>query len=125
MLLPGFEPSTSVSKTDIQANRPICSNVQTSAGWQKVVLAIDIFNNVIQARDASLDVKMYGIETFLGDFMKLRSNRKGIRNEVKEATLNLRMDFKFCHERGHVDRKRQRMHDENIVVFMFCFFWLL
>ena len=25
ILLPGFEPSTSVSKTDIQANRPICS----------------------------------------------------------------------------------------------------
>ena len=24
-LLPGFEPSTSVSKTDILANRPICS----------------------------------------------------------------------------------------------------
>ena len=28
MLLPGFEPSTSVSKTDILANRPICSNAQ-------------------------------------------------------------------------------------------------
>ena len=27
ILLPGFEPSTSVSKTDILANRPICSNV--------------------------------------------------------------------------------------------------
>ena len=25
ILLPGFEPSTSVSKTDILANRPICS----------------------------------------------------------------------------------------------------
>ena len=26
ILLPGFEPSSSVSKTDILANRPMCSN---------------------------------------------------------------------------------------------------
>ena len=29
ILLPGFEPSTSVSKTDILTNRPICSNMLT------------------------------------------------------------------------------------------------
>ena len=33
ILLPGLEPSTSVSKTDILANRPICSNAFFHFGW--------------------------------------------------------------------------------------------
>ena len=33
ILPPGFEPSTSVSKTDILANRPICSMADIPSAW--------------------------------------------------------------------------------------------
>lgn len=83
-----------------------------SAVWYKILAAIDICNKVIQARDATLDVEVSNIETLLEDLVKLRSNWKGIWNEAKEVALNLKMEIKFCHGRGHVARKRTRMHDD-------------
>ena len=70
------------------------------------------FNKVIKARDDILDVEVSNIETHLDDLIMLRSNWKGIWNEAKEVTLNLKMEIKFCNRRRHVDRKRQRMHDD-------------
>ena len=85
--------------------------VLMSAVWYKILAAIDICNKVIQARDATLDVEVSNIETLLEDMVKLRSNWKRIWNEAKEVALNLKMDIKFSHGRGHVSRKRTRMHD--------------
>ena len=47
-----------------------------SAVWYKILAAIDICNNVIQARDATTDVELSHIETLLEDLLKLRSNWK-------------------------------------------------
>ena len=88
----------------------ICGLLSTV--WCKILSAIDICINVIQARDAIMDVEVSIIETLLEDLMKLQSDWKGIWNEAKEATLNLKMENKFCHEHRHVDRKRQKMHDD-------------
>ena len=60
-----------------------------SAVWHKILAAIDIYNKVIQAREANLDLS--NIESLLEDLMKLRSNRKGIRNEAKKVAINFKM----------------------------------
>ena len=56
-----------------------------SAVWCKSLAAINICNQVIQSRDATLDVEVSNIETLLGDLVKLRSNWKGVWNEAKEV----------------------------------------
>ena len=61
---------------------------------------------------AAIDVEVSNIETLLEDLVKLRSNWKGTWNEAKEVALNLKMEIKFCHGRGHVARKRTRVHDD-------------
>ena len=86
--------------------------VLMSAVWHKILAAIDICNKLIQARDSTLDVELSSIETLLEDLMKLQSNWKGMWNKAKEVSLNLEMKIKFCHERRHVHRKRQRMLDD-------------
>ena len=86
--------------------------VLTLAVWCKILAAIDICNKTIQARDATLDVEVSNIETLLEDLVKLRSNWKGTWKEAKEVALNLKMEIKFCQGRGHVARKRTRMHDD-------------
>ena len=86
--------------------------VLMSAIWYKRLDAMDICNKVIQTREATLDVGVSNIETLLEDLMELRSIWKGIWNEAKEVALNLKMKIIFCHGRRHVDRKRQRMHDD-------------
>ena len=50
-----------------------------SALWYIILAAIDICNMVVQARDATLDVEVSNIETFLEDLMKLRSKWKGMK----------------------------------------------
>ena len=82
--------------------------VLMSAVWHRMLAAIDISKKVIQARDATLDQEVSNIETLLGYFMKLRSNWKGIWNEIKEVALDLKVKIKFC----HVDRKRLSMHND-------------
>ena len=79
-----------------------------SAAWYKILTAIDICNKVIQARDATLVVDMSNIENLLEDVMMLRSNW----NEAKEVALYLKMEIKFCHGPRHIDRKRQRTHND-------------
>ena len=44
--------------------------VLMSAVWYKVLFATDICNKVIQARDATLDVEVSNLETFLESLMK-------------------------------------------------------
>ena len=85
-----------------------------STVWYKILAAIYICNEVIQSRDITPDVEVSNIETLLEDLMKLRSNRNGIWNEANEVALNLKIKIQFCHLRKHVDRKRQRMHDDTI-----------
>ena len=83
-----------------------------SAVWYKILATIDICNKVIHARDATLDVGASNIETLQEYLMTLQSNWKGIWNEAKNVALNLKMEIKFCLGCRHVDRKRQRMHDD-------------
>ena len=83
-----------------------------SAVWYKILATMDICNKVIQARDVTLDVEVSDVESLLENLMKLRSNWKGTWNVAKEIALSLKMEIKFCHGRRHVDRKRQRMHDD-------------
>jgi hypothetical protein len=54
---------------------------------------------VIQARNTTLDVEVSNIEALLEDLMKLRSNWKCIWNEAKEVATNIELEIKLCHRR--------------------------
>ena len=65
--------------------------VLISALWYKVLATIDICNKVIQARDATLNMEVSNIETFLEDLVKLKSSWESILNKAKDVAANLGM----------------------------------
>ena len=56
-----------------------------SAIYIKVLTAIDIINQIIQARDATIDVEVRNLDSLLDDMNELRSNFHKILTEAQHV----------------------------------------
>ena len=74
---------------------------------------IDFCNNVIQASNATLDMKFENIESLLAQLVALRDSWKAAWNEAKLVVSCLQIEVKLRRDRSTTARKRTRLNDED------------
>jgi len=66
-----------------------------SAVWFKILSRIDIWMEVIQARQATLDTEVGWIQELVKDLAELRNSWQAVWNEVTTIAFNLGIDIKL------------------------------
>ena len=78
--------------------------------WLKVLIMIDYRNQVIQVRDATIDVEVQNLKSLADDLKKMRnSQRHSILAESKQVSSAMNIKPEFSKRRC---TKRKRFHDE-------------
>ena len=79
-----------------------------SVVWHRTLVPIDFCNKVIQANDATLDMKVANIESLLAQLVAFRDSWKAIWNEVKLVTSSVQIEIKLFRDRNSTAKKRTR-----------------
>ena len=77
--------------------------------WYKVLVPIELCKKVIQARDATLDVKVSNVSSLLNQISEIRSQWKTLWYETKLVTYNLEIEIKLSYGRNAANRKKVKI----------------
>ena len=77
-----------------------------SAVWHSMLVPIDLCNKVIQARDASSDMEVANIESWLAQLVAHGDSYKAILNEAKLVASSQQIEVKFFRHRSTTSIKR-------------------
>ena len=87
-------------------------SILLSSIWFKILAPIDTCNEIIQARNATIDVEVSNIEILIINLQNLRSDFQRILSEAKYVANNLGIEIKFERQR----KKKQFFDEENLSV---------
>ena len=76
-----------------------------SSIWLKVLTAIDLRNEILQVRNATLNVEVENTQSLMEDLGKLREKWDVILTEYKQVAKNLEVEVSFDAKRRKIPKR--------------------